>query len=316
MAKPSSALLIDSGQAHWIGDGELAAQIAPLLPGVDIRCADDPGDPADIAVLAVSRTRPGQFAAYPNLALVQKLGAGVETIVADPSLAPSVKVARMRQDDSAREITEYCLAHVFAHLRDVFHHHRNQQRRQWSPREPRGCRDVRIAVLGLGHIGARVATTFAALGFAVDGVSRTPREIPGVHCRHGDEALDAVLATADYVLCILPSTERTRGLFDARRLAKMKPGSVLLNVGRGNLVVEDDLLAALDRGRPGGAVLDVFRVEPLPADHPLWAHPGVIVTPHVAGWHLGEGVGVVAENYRRLVEGRPLLHEVDRQLGY
>ncbi len=115
---------------------------------------------------------------------------------------------------------------------------------------------------------------------------------------------------------MLPSTAATRGLFDAGTLAAMKPGAWLVNVGRGDLIVEADLVAALASGPLAGAVLDVFREEPLPAAHPFWGHPKIAITPHVSGWHLTGGLEDVAENYRRLQDGRPLLHEVDRDAGY
>ncbi|MEY8840145.1 NAD(P)-dependent oxidoreductase, partial [Cribrihabitans sp. XS_ASV171] len=111
-------------------------------------------------------------------------------------------------------------------------------------------------------------------------------------------------------------TPATRDLFDERMLARMKPGATLLNAGRGDLIDEEALIAALFAGRPGHAVLDVTRTEPLPQDSRLWTHPGVTITPHVSGWHLGDAMADVAENYRRLTEGAPLLHEVDRRRGY
>ena len=119
-----------------------------------------------------------------------------------------------------------------------------------------------------------------------------------------------------FVASVLPSTPLTAGLFDQLRIARMKPGSVLLNAGRGDLVVIEDLVRSLNAGHLAGAVLDVFPVEPLPTDDPLWTHPGVTVTPHVSGWHLEDGLDDVAENYRRLAAGDDLLHEVDRKAGY
>ena len=171
-------------------------------------------------------------------------------------------------------------------------------------------------MLGLGHIGSRTATLFAHLGFHVIGWSRTPKTISGVDCRHGMDCLDPILGEADYVVSILPSTGETRALFNAGRFSGMKPGAVLINAGRGDLIVDADLIAALDQGRPGHAVLDVFPQEPLPKIHKFWDHPKITVTPHVSGWHLGDGIKDVAENYLRLCEGKELLNEVDPQRGY
>jgi glyoxylate/hydroxypyruvate reductase A len=173
-----------------------------------------------------------------------------------------------------------------------------------------------VGILGLGQIGSHTARAFAALGFQVLGWSRSPKFVEGVDCRHGPDALAPLLGVCDYAISMLPSTPATRDLFDAGMLAALKPGAWLINVGRGDLIVEADLLAALDGGRLAGAVLDVFREEPLPPDHPFWRHPRITITPHVSGWRLTGGLEQVAENYRRLQAGDPILHEVDRDAGY
>lgn len=141
--------------------------------------------------------------------------------------------------------------------------------------------------------------------------------IDGVVCKHGPDTLFSVLGESDYIVSILPSTPQTRDLIDAQALRAMKTGASIINAGRGDLIVEDDLIAALDAGHLVGATLDVFREEPLPEKHPFWSHPKITITPHVSGWHLTGGLEDIAENYRRLVRGRePLLHEVDRSAGY
>ncbi|MEO1328345.1 MAG: NAD(P)-dependent oxidoreductase [Pseudomonadota bacterium] len=305
---------------EWMTEAALRDALAPLLPGVEIlagqEAASDPAARARVRALAVSRLFPGAVEGLSGLQLVQKLGAGVETIVSDPALPARVRVARLKPDEAAREIAEYCLAYGLGHLRHVWAHAADQAARAWRPRAPRGGDQATVAVLGLGHIGARVATSFAGLGIRTIGWSRGPKAVAGVESRHGLDALSGVLAGADIVAAALPSTPETVDLLDAARFAVMKPGALLINAGRGDLIVERDLLAALDAGRPGAAVLDVFRQEPLPAAHPFWTHPTVMVTPHVSGWRVDGGIGTVAENYRRLLDGRPLLHEVDRATGY
>ncbi|MEM7745973.1 MAG: NAD(P)-dependent oxidoreductase, partial [Pseudomonadota bacterium] len=175
---------------------------------------------------------------------------------------------------------------------------------------------TQVAVLGLGVIGTLTAEALVRTGFLVSGWARSPKNIPKVDCHHGHQALERVLANADYVCSILPSTSATAGLFNAERLAQMKPGATLINVGRGDLIDDTALLAALDRGQPAHAVLDVFRQEPLPSEHPFWAHPGVTVTPHVSGWRIDDSIEDVARNYQRLAANQPLLNEVDREAGY
>lgn len=312
------ALLIDIRLQAWMTDEDLRDRLAPALPGVAIHCGPPASSAAlaDVVMLATSELRPGLAAQLPNLQLVQKLGAGVETMMRDPDLPPAVRVARLKTEEAASEIAEYCLAYVLRDQRNMRAHARDAAQGIWRPIAPRSAPETQIAVLGLGHIGGRVATTFAQLGFRVLGWSRTEKSLPGVTCLFGMETLGEALSAADYVACILPSTPATDGLFDAARLAQMKPSAVLVNAGRGGLIVDADLLAALDAGALGGAVLDVLHEEPLAAAHPYWRHPKVTVTPHVSGWRVDSGLDDVAENYRRLVDGGPLLHEVDRASGY
>ncbi|MGR3620876.1 2-hydroxyacid dehydrogenase [Pseudophaeobacter sp.] len=310
------ALLVNIGHDGWYTDTELADELRGLMPGADIRTLENPGDLADITVLAVSKLRadlPGQL---PNLALVQKLGAGVETIVAHPALAPHVQVARLKPLEPAREIAQYCLTYVLAGQRNVAAHAASQARAAWEPLAPKQNHKTRVGVLGMGHIGGLTAELMRDLGFEVHGWSRSPKRVEGVICHHGDAALAELLGHCDYVCSILPSTAETRGLFDRNRLAQMKPGATLINAGRGDLIDEPALIAALDQGQPAQAVLDVLCTEPLPQNDPLWHHPGVIITPHVSGWHLGNALQDVVENYRRQSQGEPLLHAVDRSRGY
>lgn len=310
------ALLVDTGISGWMSNEEIAAQLRAQLPGADIRTPDDPGDPAQVTMMAVANLRADWPAQIPNLALVQKLGAGVETIVAHPALPPHVRVTRLKPDDPAREIAEWFLAYVLRAHRNLDAHRANQARAAWVDIEPKYTPDTVVGVLGLGHIGGRTARMFRDIGFQVRGWSRSLRDIDGVDCRHGMAALPEMLGACDHVCAILPSTAETNGLFDAELLGAMKPGSQLLNAGRGDLIDEAALLAALDAGRPGHAVLDVVSTEPLPKGNPLWSHPGVTLTPHISGWHLGDAMRDVAENFRRLGAGEALLHEVDRQRGY
>ena len=148
------------------------------------------------------------------------------------------------------------------------------------------------------------------------GWGRSSKQLDGVTCFHGDDGLGEAVGIADYVVSVLPSTQETLQLFDLDLFRRFNPKSIFINVGRGDLVNEPDLLAALDAGCLASAVLDVMSVEPLPAESPLWLHPGIQLTPHVSGYHLGDAVLDISENYRRLQNGEPLLHLVDREWGY
>ena len=310
------ALLINIGHDGWYTDNALADELRALAPEADIRTLSAPGDLSEVTMLAVSGLDADLPARLPNLALVQKLGAGVETIVAHPALAPHVQVARLKPLEPAREIAQYCLAYVLQGQRNIAAHAASQTRAAWEPLAPKQNHKTPVGVLGLGHIGGQTALLMRDLGFEVHGWSRSAKDIEGVQCHHGEAALEPMLALCDYVCAILPSTPETRGLINTQSLAAMKPGATFINAGRGDLVDEPALIKALDRGQLGHAVLDVLCTEPLPATDPLWQHPRITITPHVSGWHLGEALQDVAENYHRLGAGEALLHSVDRQRGY
>lgn len=310
------ALLIDTGLSDWMSDSEIADEVRRLAPGSDVRTPDTIGDPGEVTMVAVVGLRHDHPETLHNLQLVQKLGAGVETILSNPSLPEHVRVARLKPDAPAQGIAEWFLAYILRSQRHMVFHEEAQGQSKWVPKAPLFTPDTVVGVLGLGHIGSRTARMLRAVGFQVLGWSRSPKEIEGVTCLHGESALPEVLGQCDHVCAILPSTPGTIGLFDEHLLAAMKPGSQLLNAGRGDLIDESALLTALDRGTPGHAVLDVTDEEPLPSNNPLWQHPGVTITPHVSGWHLGDALADVAENFQRLSAGSDLLHEVDRSKGY
>jgi glyoxylate/hydroxypyruvate reductase A len=171
----------------------------------------------------------------------------------------------------------------------------------------------KVGVLGLGELGGACAGTLAQLGFQVMGWSRSAKDIPGVTCLHGPDGLATVLGEAEILILLTPFTSKTENLLNAERLAALPKGAVIINPGRGGLIDDDALLAALDAGHIGHATLDVFRVEPLPKDHPYWAHPRVTVTPHIASETRSDtAAAVIAENIRRGEQGESLLHVVDR----
>jgi len=309
-------LLIDVHIEDWYSDDDLRAAIHAYDPEIDIRTYDEDWPPDDIRMVAVSQLRPDLPARLPNLQLVQKLGAGVETIVTHPALPDHVRVTRLKPEAPAREIAEYFLAYVLREQRNMRFHETEQHASRWTSVGPRENHKTTVGVLGLGHIGGTTARLFRDFGFQVLGWSRSSKTLEGVETSHGPDGLRALLQRSDHVCAILPSTEETRHLFSTELFSEMKPGATFLNAGRGDLVDEPALIAALDAGRPGHAVLDVLSTEPLPEASPLWQHPQVTLTPHVSGWHLGDAFGDVASNYRSLLADKPLLHEVDRTKGY
>ena len=310
------ALLVDIKQPQWLTDQDLRAQLLAIYPDADIRCGDAPGDIDDIEMLTTSTYLKGEALRYPNLKLVQKTGAGVDAIMADETLPASIRVTRLRTDTSGREMAEFALAYVLQEQRHIRQYQINQSKNLWEAYAPRRACETTIAILGLGRIGQLVVNKFLSCDFKVIGWSRSQKQLNDVRCYAGNEQLPTVLNEADYVVSILPSTPETTHLFNRQTFHMMKPSAFLINVGRGTLVNEDELMQSLDEGLLAGAVLDVMQTEPLPENSPMWQHRKIILAPHVSGWHLGDAVTDIAENFRRLNNGEPLLNQVSRELGY
>ncbi len=246
---------------------------------------------------------------------VLSLWAGVERIVTDPTLTQPL--ARMVDEGLRQGMVEWVAGHALRHHLGTDVHVLGQDG-IWRQGAPKLASERPVTVLGLGELGLAAARALAALGFPVTGWSRSPKEAPTLaRTLSGPHALAQALRGAEIVVLLTPLTPETENLMDARALARPTRGFALLNPGRGALIDDAALLAALDEGQVGHATLDVFREEPLPPGHPFWAHPRVTVTPHVAAETRPRSAArVIAENVRRGEAGEPLLHLVDRSAGY
>ncbi len=254
------------------------------------------------------------FTPYTRLKAVLNLWAGVEDVA--PNTTLTVPLARMVDHGLSRGMTEWVTGHVLRHHLGMDAHILGQDG-VWRKDIPPLARDRPISILGLGTLGQDAATALTILGFPVTGWSRSEKSIDGVTCLHGDVGLRQTLSGAEIVVLLLPDTPATRDILNAETLALLPRGAVIINPGRGPLIDDDALLAALDSGQVGHATLDVFRTEPLPANDPYWAHPKVTVTPHIASETRSETAAeVIAENIRRGESQEPFLHLVDRSLGY
>jgi glyoxylate/hydroxypyruvate reductase len=250
------------------------------------------------------------FAPYSRTKAVLSLWAGVERIVGNATLTQPL--CRMVDPWMTEGMVEWVAGHALRHHLGMDRHIVNPDR-VWDPTCPPLARERPVTVLGTGALGSACATALRALNFPVTGWSRT--EKPG--CLHGETGLRQALSTAAILVTLLPKTPETETLLNAERLAMLPKGAVILNPGRGHLIDDDALLAALDAGLIGHATLDVFRIEPLPQDHRFWSHPRVTVTPHVAAdTRTSSAARVIAENIRRGEAGEPFLHLVDRVRGY
>ncbi|MBY6160680.1 glyoxylate/hydroxypyruvate reductase A [Mameliella alba] len=255
------------------------------------------------------------FAPYTRLKAVLNLWAGVEGITGNQTL--TVPLTRMVDEAGLTQgMVEWVTGHTLRHHLRMDEHIVNPGR-TWDPTPPPLSADRPVTILGMGALGQACANALTALGFPVTGWSRSPKSLPGVTCLSGENGLREALNGAQIVILLLPDTPATQNLIDAEALAMTAPGAFLINPGRGPLIDDDALIAALDSGQIAHATLDVFRIEPLPQDHPFWSHPGVTVTPHIASTTRPDTAAqVIADNICRAEAGEPLLHQVDRSAGY
>jgi glyoxylate/hydroxypyruvate reductase A len=245
---------------------------------------------------------------------VLNLWAGVEGVVGNETLTQPL--ARMVDDGLTKGMVDWVVGHTMRHHLNTDLHVMNQDG-EWRSYVPPLATDRPVTVLGLGALGQACGKALAGLGFPVTGWSRTQKDVDGLRCLSGDDGLEQALSEAEIVILLLPQTPGTENLLNAERLDMLPEGAMIINPGRGPLIDDDALFAALDRGHIRHATLDVFREEPLPAGHPFWSHPKVTVTPHIASETRPKSASrVIAENIRRGEAGEPFLHLVDRELGY
>lgn len=293
------------------------AALAAADPAICWHTLDAPGDPAAIAAAAVWAPPRDWGDRFPGLRVVCSLGAGVDHIWDHGDPPRGVPITRIVDPLMARRMAEYVVGTVLRHHRRLDAYQARQASADWATLDCADAPDLTVALLGLGTMGRSVAGALTAIGYRVVGWSRRPRSLDGIETRDGPDGLDSVLAEADYLVLLLPLTPETDRLLDAARLARLKRGAYLINPGRGALVDDAALLAALDGGRLAGATLDVFATEPLPAGHPYWTHPRVFVTPHIASLsNPATGAPQIVESIHAAVEGREIANRVDPDARY
>lgn len=293
-----------------------ARLFAERAPDIDFRIWPDIGDPAAVRYLAAWEPPENLTEAFPNLEIVFSVGAGVDQF--DLSrIPPEVPVVRMIESGLVAGMVEYATLTVLAAHRGWLTYAAQQREGVWNPLRVRTAGSRRVGVLGMGVLGQAVLAKLQSFGFPCAGWSRTARELPGIESYAGEEGLDAFLARTDILVCLLPLTATTRGILSKKLFERLPPGAVLVNVGRGGHLVEDDLLDGLASERLSAAFLDVFDTEPLPPGHSFWRHPRIMVTPHIASMTQAEtSAEAVLENVQRHRAGRPLIGLVDRGRGY
>lgn len=281
LVKSGGEAAIDEWRSHF---AHFATTESPEAAGLDVRWWNDASvAPEDVAYALVWQPDAGRLAALPNLRLILSTAAGADHITSDPTWPRHVPLIRAVTPEAAQRMGEYVSMASLALLRDLKRSVRQQAERRWHSFETeRSATDTCVGILGLGTMGVRSAEMVRGLGFRTIGWSRSRKEIGGVECHAGNDALSGFLAQCDILVCLLPATPETDGILSAERLAMLPRGAALVHVGRGSHMKFDDLRAALDSGHLSGAFVDVFETEPLPADHPAWAHEKIVVTSHNA----------------------------------
>jgi glyoxylate/hydroxypyruvate reductase A len=303
---------------------QFAASARAQDPHLDVRIAPALGKIEEIQYVLAWQPQPGLLKTLPNLALIISIGAGVDHLFRDPEL-PNVPIARFVDPDLTGRMVEYVVLNVLYHHRRMSEFRELQAKRIWKYLPEPAAHEVRVGVMGLGVLGTAAVAALAALGYRLRGWSRMPKSLAGVDCHAGAAGLDGFLAGTDILVVLLPLTRDTRGLLDRRLIGRLSrqgrdarlPGPVLINAGRGDLQVDGDILVALEAGELYAASLDVFPSEPLPQGSPLWAHPRIVVTPHIAAESTPRAIVRYAlEQMRAHARGEGIANLVDRGRGY
>ncbi len=275
-------LLIKSGGAAALTEWQ--HHFARLLPGLRVYGWDDPFvDARSVKYALVYQPDHGRLAHYPRLRLILSAAAGVDHILADPTLPVGIPIVRMVTDETRERMSDFVTLSALAIVRDLPSLVVAQREGRWANElTGRLARDTRVSVLGLGELGRAVAARLQANGFQVSGWTRTPKPLPNLRVFAGAAQLDALLAETDILVNLLPDTLATRGILGRGLFARLPPGASLIQVGRGAHLDTQAMLDALDSGRLRSAVVDVFEIEPLPPESALRRHPRVLVTPHIA----------------------------------
>ena len=287
------------------------------VPGLDIVTFPFVGDPSDIEVAVVWEPPKGLLASMPKLKLVVSTGAGVDHILKDPTFPKDVPLVRMVDPGLTQGMVEYVVMATLLCSRKMHRTFAAHARKLWEPETVPLAPELTVGIMGMGVLGRACAGALRGMGYNVIGWSRTPKDFDEIQSFDGLDGLEKFLTRTQILVCLLPLTPETEGILGRGTFNRMPNGSAVINVGRGGHLIEQDLIAALDKGKVEVAVLDVFNEEPLPVDNPLWEHPRVFVTPHVASVTTPESAIVsVAEAINEMRKGWPYTNLVDPDLGY
>tara|TARA_X000001036_G_scaffold159153_1_gene151039 strand:- start:122 stop:1042 length:921 start_codon:yes stop_codon:yes gene_type:complete len=285
-----------------------------LFPKIPIIIGDKTENPDEIIVAMVWKQKHGILSKFKNLKLIISMGAGVDNVVSDKTIPFKIPLCRIVDKQMAFSMSNYIIMAVLNYHRNWYDYDSAQKNKHWAQFEINE-RDLNIGILGIGHLGMNVAKKLHYLDFNVFGYSKNKKSTP-FKSFYGN-SLSSFLNNINVLICTVPLTPQTKSLLNTNLFQKLNNQTYLINVSRGEVQVEEDIIEAINNGKLSGAFLDVFEEEPLPKDSPLWSHPKVKITPHIASLsYSDEGVRQVMENYERLNKNKTLLNLVDRKKMY
>ena len=254
---------------------------------------------------------------YPNLKCIASFGAGVDFLFKDQSVPKHIPITRVIDPVLASDMSEFVLALILSFFKNLNSYKTDQLKNVWYPQEYKRISDVTVGIMGMGALGEKLAEDLIKNRFKVIGWATSPKEIPEAEVYAGNSKKNTFLSRSNILVCLLPLTQQTTGILNNKLFKELPKQSYVINVARGDHLVDEDLLEYINNGHLSGAGLDVFHEEPLPFEHPFWTHPKIHITPHVASVSDIESViPQLLENYRRLTEGMPLNNTVNREKGY
>lgn len=283
-------------------------------PNLEIEVYPEVKEPEEVEFVLSWKHPHGVFREYPNLKVIASMGAGIDHIITDPDIPRGVKITRVIDEQLAEDMSVFVLSLCLEHLRNLSFHYCSKE---WDPKPYKRPEEMQVGIMGLGVLGVAVAEKLIRNKFDVYGWRKQEKDILGIHTFYGDEQLDDFLKNSDILVCLLPLTSETENILDRELLQKLPKDAYLINVARGNHLVEKDLVEMIDTGHLSGASLDVFRQEPLPKEHPFWQHEKIKITPHIASVTNPETVvPQLLENFRNMKNDSPLNNLVSREKEY
>ncbi len=300
-----------SNQEQWV------EALKALEPTLKVSVYPHDTDRDEVVFALAWHPPKGVFKNYPKLKCIASTGAGVDHILRDSELPLDIEVTRVVDRNITDDMTSYLVAQVMSQMRNVSHYKLLQTNTEWQPKRYLDNSTTCVGIMGYGELGTDAGNKLKLLGLKVIGWANSTKNIAGVKVFVGQAEFNEFLSKSDILICLLPLTSDTENILNKHTFSHLPAGAFIINVARGEHLVEDDLLAAINEGKLSGACLDVFREEPLAKDHPFWHHPKVTVTPHVASITSPKSVAPqIIDNYRRLRNGEPLLNVVSRTKGY